>query len=261
MNGWARSYAELGWRVFPVEHGGKKPLYRGWQREATTDPEQIDHWWHEGWSDDTPNIGVICGEIFDAWDIEKEHLTAFGVHALQYQHDVLLTPIARTGGGGTHILTQPSGVDATRFLYLNGIHIGELKSTGGFIVVCPSITQDQYTWVRAPEKMTLAPAPPYLLALLERPRRTVRRWPATVRSVDAGMRKLSVLGDAVRRAAEGSRNSFLYWAMRRALEEGIPARVAAMVLEDAATGAGLDPREIQATIRSAAEAEGHGHGV
>jgi Bifunctional DNA primase/polymerase, N-terminal len=27
---WALRYASLGWRVFPVMAGGKRPLYSGW---------------------------------------------------------------------------------------------------------------------------------------------------------------------------------------------------------------------------------------
>ena len=43
---WARTvYAPAGWRVFPVVAGGKKPLYKGWQRDATTDPEMIARYW------------------------------------------------------------------------------------------------------------------------------------------------------------------------------------------------------------------------
>jgi Bifunctional DNA primase/polymerase, N-terminal len=37
----ALAYARLGWRVFPVAAGEKRPLDRGWQRDATTDPDLI----------------------------------------------------------------------------------------------------------------------------------------------------------------------------------------------------------------------------
>jgi hypothetical protein len=34
----------LGWRVFPVVPRGKRPLYAGWQHDATTDPGLISRY-------------------------------------------------------------------------------------------------------------------------------------------------------------------------------------------------------------------------
>jgi hypothetical protein len=71
--GWALRYGQLGWRVFRVVPGGKKPLYAGWQRDATTDPALIGRYWRR---EPGPNIGIVCGETFDAFDIEAAHLPA-----------------------------------------------------------------------------------------------------------------------------------------------------------------------------------------
>ncbi len=70
---WALAYASLGWRVFPVVAGQKRPMYRGWQRDATTDPGLIGRYWR---SEPGPNIGLVCGETFDVFDIEAPHLPA-----------------------------------------------------------------------------------------------------------------------------------------------------------------------------------------
>jgi hypothetical protein len=250
---WARTvYAPAGWRVFPLVPGGKKPLYTGWQRDATVDPGLIGRYWR---LDPGPNIGVVAGEAFDAWDIEAVHLSAFREYLRRGGHPLPATPVARTGRGGIHLLTEPTGVGGSRDLYLDGVHVGELKSTGGFIVVCPSVTEGRYTWLRAPCAMAVEPAPDWLLTLLERPRRATRSPRRRSMPVDPA-RALDALAVAVRDAGEGHRNRFLYWAARRALEEGIPAPIVTSVLRRAALAAGLDERETQATIRSALEGAG-----
>ncbi len=68
-------------------------------------------------------------------------------------------PLARTGRGGIHVLVAPTGIGRGRDLVLDGVHVGELKSTGGLIVVCPSVTVAAYRWLRSPEAQPLAPAP------------------------------------------------------------------------------------------------------
>ena len=57
-------------------------------------------------------------------------------------------------------------------------------------------------------------------------------------------------------AGEGSRNNYLYWAMRRALEEGVPPKFAADYLRPAAIKAGLTDHETKLTLRSAYDAAG-----
>ncbi len=56
--GCAIVYAETGLRVFPC-NTGKKPLIKGWPKLATTDSNQIRHWWSK-WP--SANIGIATGE-------------------------------------------------------------------------------------------------------------------------------------------------------------------------------------------------------
>lgn len=247
---WARLYSRAGWRSFPVTPGSKTPLFKGWQADATTDPALIAQYWRN----DERNLGLVCGEAFDAWDIEVAHIEAFSAYI--GRHGALPeAPIAQTGRGGIHILTKPTGVDGTRYLYLDGTHIGELKSRGGFIVAAPSETEAQYVWVNLPERLAVPEAPGWLLALLERPEKLRKTLPTRPTSPDDVVAVLGRLAGSVTHAGEGRRNNYLYWAVRRAIEEGVPAPEAVRVLHAAGIEAGLTEHETTRTIESAMESE------
>ena len=51
-------FADRGWHVFPITPGAKKPpVIDRWETRASTDPDQIHHWWHH-----TPyTIGIATG--------------------------------------------------------------------------------------------------------------------------------------------------------------------------------------------------------
>jgi hypothetical protein len=55
----ALAAAARGWRVFPIDPGGKSPAFRRWQQLATTDHEQVRHWWRPT---DRWNVGIATGE-------------------------------------------------------------------------------------------------------------------------------------------------------------------------------------------------------
>lgn len=218
---WAHFYSRAGFRSFPVWPGEKRPMYSGWQTGATTDPELIERYF----VDPARNIGVVTGESFDAWDIEVEHIAAFSAWLDRNGHVLPEAPIASTGRGGLHILTAPTGVDGTRRLHLDGVHVGELKSRGGFILVCPSVTEQMYRWTWLPERLALLPAPEWLLALAERPvaPTKMRMW----RSVSLSPRTdIAPLVKAVQGAGDHDRNRTLHWAANRAYDDGIPQKVA-----------------------------------
>lgn len=245
---WALAYAALGWRVFPVIPRGKRPMHAGWQRDASSDPELIARYWH---SDPRANIGVICGEAFDAFDIEAEHLDALRAWTADRHLSFPATPIARSGGGGVHVLVAPLGTGHGSNLYLEGRHVGELKSGGGFIVVAPSLTEGRYRWVRSPLDTPISAAPAWFGGLLTpRTQRSDQGRGGGSRRAGTG-RDLEALAQAISRAGTGRRNNVLYWAMRRAAEELIPTPQAAAVLGRTALEAGLSEREVASTIRSA----------
>jgi len=153
---WAEACAAVGWRVFPVEAGQKTPPAGfHWLDWASTDAATIRRWF----PDDRKNIAVVTGEGFDAFDIEAAHLSAF-LHWTEINRYLMpTTPVALTGRGGWHVLVAPTGRRTTK-LVLDGVHIGELKAKGGYILVSPSRTVSQYCWLLAPAGMRPARRPP-----------------------------------------------------------------------------------------------------
>ena len=224
---WGRLYASAGWRVFPVKPGAKSPSFSNWQADATTNSDLIAQYWRPGTE---RNLGLICGERFDAWDIEAEHLARFSEWLYREQHVLPECPIASTGHGGVHLLTAPAGVDGTRRLFLDGVHIGELKSHGGFIVACPSeVTYPEgvgdYIWTYLPPRLAVPEAPDWLLALAQRPKTPRKMIPWRQVSL-APESDLEPLLKSVRQTPEGDRNANLHWAANRACDDGVPFELA-----------------------------------
>jgi hypothetical protein len=138
----ALAYAGLGWRVFPVAERAKVPAFGdSWPAIATTDQAVITGWWRGR----AFNIGVIAGESFDAFDIEAEHLSRLRDYAGGRR--LPETPLAETGRGGRHILFALTGTNANRRLYVDGLHVGELKSRRGYVLMAPSATSGPYRWL------------------------------------------------------------------------------------------------------------------
>lgn len=257
VSDWGLLYALAGFRCFPIKAAGKSPIYRNWQADATLDPKMIRQYFPPGTD---RNVGLVCGEAFDAWDIEVDHIDRFSSWMYRQSPALIEAPTASTGRGGIHILTQPTGVDGSRNLYLDGTHIGELKSRGGFILVCPSETEQQYVWLNMPPKMALPEAPLWLRGLLERPVALRKTLPTRLASPDDVVAVLGRLAGSVAHHSEGGRNNYLYWATRRAVEEGIPVKHVVTAMRAAAIEAGLDqdeqgPAGIEKTIESAINAE------
>lgn len=244
---WALRYAERGCRVYPVEPGRKKALFTGWQRSATTDPALISRQWRR---EPYPGVGLICGETFAVFDIEAPHRKAFFAYLDRGGHAVPEAPVASSGRGGLHLYVRPiPAIATTRKLRLDGVHIGEFKTTGG-VVAPPSITVGPYRWLWWPTDPTPPEAPSWLSAVIAEPAPSATANPRRARPTDPAM-ALDALACAVRDEPKGNRNSMLYWAACRAREEGIRDDIAAAVLCRAALASGLDAAEIQTTIASA----------
>ena len=216
----AEAYAALGYRVVPMhavrpdggctcQHGtrcadpGKHPCLAGWPRAASTTPAEVRRWWQR-WP--LANVGLTTGTRFDVLDLDGlEGVEALRA-ALGQRHPAQHPgPVARTGGGGWHLLYAPTEL-GNRVGLLPGV---DWRGRGGVVVAPPSrhASGRRYAWVRplaaglpavpeglrrllAPplvERTTLPPPQPaaggrrggrYAQAALEREAATVRVAPA-----------------------------------------------------------------------------------
>jgi Bifunctional DNA primase/polymerase, N-terminal len=172
-------YAALGYPVVPMHtaraagtcscgdlacsNAGKHPRLAGWKRLASADPTVVGEWWRR-WPD--ANLALATGRRFDVLDLDGPE----GVEALAAALSIAPTehpgPVARSGGGGWHLLYAPTGL---------GNRVGLLarvdwRGRGGLIVAPPSqhASGHRYHWVR-PLTATLPTVPAGLRRLLAPP--------------------------------------------------------------------------------------------
>lgn len=143
-------YASVGWPVFPLVPGEKRPLTSNGFKDASLDMEEITAWWAV-YPD--ANIGVPTGLRFDVIDIDTpdgyDSYETFRTEIIEGGHpfpDILAA--AATGGGGAHVLVAATGRGNAA-----GLRPGlDYRGAGGYIVVPPSRLTDgrRYSWVRPP---------------------------------------------------------------------------------------------------------------
>ncbi len=168
----ACAYAAQGIPVFPLAPRDKVPRVSRGFYSATTDIDQIQHWW-SSWP--RANIGIATGKPSGFWvlDIDPRHggfasLETLERHAKEWGAPTPLSQTLRqlTGGGGIHLIYQmpatSAGVDPPNgtFADYQGI---DLKKIGGYVVAAPSIhpSGQAYQW-----QHDALPAP-FPLALLD----------------------------------------------------------------------------------------------
>jgi hypothetical protein len=140
----ALTYAELGYRVFPCQPGGKVPLITGWNEHATTDAEQIELWLEQypnaNWGIATDGLFVVDVDPgAESWPEDPNQA-----------NELAATPvIALTPRGGRHYyFRQPEGAK------LRNTQNGQLaphvdtRADGGYVAVAPSeVNGKHYRWL------------------------------------------------------------------------------------------------------------------
>lgn len=227
----ALEYAVAGWPVFPLQPRSKAPLAgsRG-KDDATTDEARVSEMF-AGRADCNIGLRPVPGVI--VLDIDPRNggtLDALG--------DLPPTWVARTGGGGWHLLFRYQGPTVGRVRGTDGI---DVKTQSGYIVGAPSVHPDggRYEWIT---DGPVAALPAHLHS-------RVRRDPPA-RPRGRGAKAPHGLVSVVAEATEGNRNNALFWAACRAVEESASNQVW-NDLRASAQLAGLDDREIDRTLASA----------
>jgi Bifunctional DNA primase/polymerase, N-terminal len=235
----------------------------GGVHEATCDLGTVRRWWQR-WP--SANVAIRTGPgSFDVADVDGPH----GVQALRAILHVgggLLGvgPLARSGGGGWHLLFRPTGLGCQPPTTPAGEVLAgvDWRGRGGYVLVAPSRhpSGSRYRWVR-PLGADLPEVPAALRELLE-PARPGTPPPTTrPRVVGGGYGAAALASECARLAAVGrggrgrpGRNRALYMAalrLGRLAAAGYldPAELTA-ALGDVARSIGLAEREIAATIAS-----------
>ena len=135
----ALAYAAHGWRVFPLQVGGKVPLGTlapHGHKDATLDEATILRWWTLS---PNANIGIPTGlATFDALDLDCDIETGEDgcatLRGIRHYEPFPEGPTQRTPRGGSHVLFQ-GGVLRNFAKRLPGV---DWRGEGGYIVVAPS---------------------------------------------------------------------------------------------------------------------------
>lgn len=142
----ALRYALAGWRVLPLQPGGKAPLTAHGVKDASSDPEQIGAWWQQ-WP--AANIGLALGDDVVCFDVDPRNGgTIDALARLGLDHGATVTQ--RTAGGGWHVIYQkPHGWPlAGKVANVPGV---DVLSGDKYIVAAPSVIDGKrYTWERDP---------------------------------------------------------------------------------------------------------------
>jgi hypothetical protein len=213
-----------GWAVFPCIECGpevkwKSPYTEHGHLDASTDPRQIRAWWAR-WP--AAMIGAPVPPTLLVLDLDPRN---------GGQLDDLpplpatLTAWSGRGDGGRHFyfLRPPGAFTSTR--------LPRGWDLNGYCILPPSLhpaTGRPYTW----DEHGPAPLPPVVRELL-------RPAPVAARTCPQGSGDGRWLGEFVARQPHGNINDALYWAARRAAEDGILTEdLAAALLAAAGQAAG-----------------------
>ncbi len=127
----ALAAADRGWRVFPIDPGGKSPAFKRWQQLATADHQQLRSWWRPA---DRWNVGIAAGESgLLVVDLDPAHgaIAPARFNGAEHGSDVLAMLAAEAGAvepTDTYTVATPSG---GRHLYFRAPGGSAHRSTVG----------------------------------------------------------------------------------------------------------------------------------
>ena len=249
----ASDLASAGVPVFPCVPGQKRPLTARGFHDATTDLAQIEHCWTR-WPD--ANLGLPTGAVSGVVVVDsdvREHID--GRESMRRALNAgrmgmpVFTVVSPSGGRHGYYPATPDVVQRSWQAARAGV---DFRGDGGYIVIPPShTTAGSYRLATVRQGAAAGIDSDALRDFLDpRPAPRPRTVHRSMAQSEAGV-VVSRLAAWVAGLGEGERNRGLFWAACRAAEHDIAPATAVDVLGAAAGEAGLGPREIAATVRSA----------
>ncbi|MGH3905640.1 MAG: bifunctional DNA primase/polymerase [Pseudonocardiaceae bacterium] len=263
LRDWALHLAAMGWPVFPLHPGTKRPAIRDWEHRATTNPDRIHRCWHGAAGF---NIGVATGPsglvVIDL-DPPKTADSPDGatrLAALAQARGVQLPPTytVTTPRGGQHLYYRtPAGVQLRNTQHHLAPSI-DTRAEGGYVIGPGSLRPDGGYELH--DDTTPPELPAWLVqALTERPAES-RSAPAQIAATDpTGYAAAALTGEAakVRAAPTGQHNTVLCraaYALGQLIGAGLLDRDTAQAQLTTAAQALIDadcdcaPREVTRVI-------------
>ncbi|MGM7699439.1 bifunctional DNA primase/polymerase [Microbacterium sp. A84] len=236
--GAALRLARAGWRVIPIN--GKKPFLRGWVEAATTDPDTIKGWWTE----QNYNVGAVIPDNHVVIDIDPHN--GGSLRALEQLAGVTMPPtlsiLSGRGDGSVHLHYLRPFPKTTKVRMPPGI---DVLASGHQVVMPPSVHPDTGKRYRWGDDLPVARLPIEVISLIRpqvyAPRRSGRG------------QDVSGLISYVRKQPKGDRHDAYHWAVRRAVERGMPERQINKLIE-AAEDLGFAPQEARRIVESVRKA-------
>jgi len=218
----AYACSQLGFRVFPLVPGSKRPAIEGWKTKATSDLDQIREWWAGGEFTGCP-VGIATGPGSGIWilDIDTKHgingfevfrgiASANGASVEEFTR----TMTVATPSGGAHLYFRwdetadaEGGVrsDSSGHLAPNL----DVKGIGG-LVKAPGCGGYQVVPRAGIRSTVIVPAPDWLVKLTRKPERTSERPPEQYEpGSERAERETERVLDRLGGSAPGTRNNEL----------------------------------------------------
>jgi hypothetical protein len=215
----AYACSQLGFRVFPLMAGTKRPALKDWKRLATREVGQIREWWAGGEFTGYP-VGIATGPGSELWVLDldrKNGVDGFAsLRDLAAKHgsaleDFIGTITVATPSGGAHLYFRwDDTADAEGGVKNSSGHVGpgiDVRGIGG-LVKAPGCGGYQIVPRGGVRSTVITPAPAWLVKLTRKPPvgHTGQDYvPGGRRAQHESKRVLEYLGNA----APGTRNNAL----------------------------------------------------
>ena len=222
----AYACSQLGFKVFPLANGTKRPAIEGWKARATREVEQIRDWWAGGEFTGCP-VGIATGPGSGLWVLDldrKNGVDGFAsLRDLAERHGSALadftgTMTVATPSGGAHLyfrwdetVLRQKGVHNSSGLLGPGI---DVRGVNG-LVKAPGCGGYQVVPRDGIRRTMILPAPDWLVNLTRKPERQDRDEPWFEPGSAQAERETERVLDRLGNAAPGTRNNELNVAAYR----------------------------------------------